>query len=43
VVVAACGQDPLRLIEGFLVDDGRVAAGGSDAAERQFTQVDAVG
>ncbi|HUB38951.1 MAG TPA: hypothetical protein VMA72_08870 [Streptosporangiaceae bacterium] len=43
VILAACGQDPLRLIEGGLLDERRVAAGAGDAAERQLAQVDAVG
>jgi hypothetical protein len=42
-ITGAGGQDPLRLIEGGLLDNWRVAAGGGDPAEGQLTQVDAVG
>ncbi|MGB6453090.1 MAG: hypothetical protein WBH47_01245 [Streptosporangiaceae bacterium] len=43
VVLAAGGQDPLRTGKDGVVDDGRVAAGGGDAAEGQLSQVDAAG
>lgn len=42
MVLAAGGQDPLRLAETGVVDDRGVAAGGSDSAEGQLAQVDAV-
>jgi hypothetical protein len=39
VVLASGGQDPLRFIEGGLLDDRWVAAGAGDAAEGQFGEV----